>query len=123
MTGRSALEDVYPEAICEMNPADATVLGLETEDWVRVSSRRGAVVLRLMVTDRSPTNTIFIPFHFAEAAANLLTLDRVDDRAKIPDYKNTAVNISKTNPPENWDEGYNKPLTERGAIKDPVQIH
>jgi predicted molibdopterin-dependent oxidoreductase YjgC len=80
-------------------------------------------VLRVLVTERSPQGTIFIPFHFAEAAANLLTLDRVDGRAKIPDYKITAVKIAKTSPPANWDAGYNQPLTARGAIKDPVQIH
>ncbi len=123
MTGRSKLEDVFPEAVCEMSPADAGDLGLATGDWVQVSSRRGAIKTRLLVTERSPQGTIFIPFHFAEAAANLLTLDRVDGRAKIPDYKNTAVKIAKTTPPENWDAGYNQPLTERGAIKDPVQIH
>ncbi len=123
MTGRSALEEAFPEAVCEMNPADAEGLELESGDWVKVSSRRGAVTLRLLVTDRSPVNTIFIPFHFAEAAVNLLTLDRVDGRAKIPDYKNTAVTIIKTDPPQNWDVGYNEPLMERGAIKDPVQIH
>jgi predicted molibdopterin-dependent oxidoreductase YjgC len=63
---------------------------------VEVSSRRGAIQLRVLVTGRSPQGTIFIPFHFAEAAANLLTLDRVDERAKIPDYKITAVKIEKT---------------------------
>ncbi len=123
MTGRSQLEEVFPEAVCEISPQDATALDLQTGDWVQVSSRRGAVVLRLLVTERSPQGTIFIPFHFAEAAANLLTLDRIDDRAKIPDYKNTAVRIAKTTAPKNWDEGYNQPLMERGAIKDPVQIH
>jgi predicted molibdopterin-dependent oxidoreductase YjgC len=79
--------------------------------------------LRALVTGRSPKGTIFIPFHFAEAAANKLTLDRVDERAKIPDYKNTAVKIEKSEPPEGWDVGYEKPLLQRGAIKDPVQIH
>lgn len=123
MTGRSQLEAVFPEAVCEMSPVDARDLGLEIGDWVRVSSRRGSVVLRLLVTERSPKNTIFIPFHFAEAAANLLTLDRIDGRAKIPDYKNTAVRIEKTTPPHGWDKGYNTPLFERGAIKDPVQVH
>jgi predicted molibdopterin-dependent oxidoreductase YjgC len=123
MTGRSSLENVYPEATCEMHPEDAGELGLETGDWVQVGSRRGSIVLRLLVTERSLPKTIFIPFHFAEAAANLLTLDRVDDRAKIPDYKNTAVNIHPTTAPEGWDEGYEKPLFERGAIKDPVQFH
>lgn len=123
MTGRSKLEDVFPEAVCEINPRDAQNLGLITGDWVEISSRRGAIKTRLLVTERSPERTIFLPFHFAEAAANLLTLDRVDGRAKIPDYKNTAVKIEKTSAPQNWDAGYNMPLTERGAIKDPVQIH
>jgi len=123
MTGRSSLELAYPEATCEVNPADASDLDLVTGDWVTVASRRGAIVLRVLVTNRSPRGTIFIPFHFAEAAANALTLDRVDSRAKIPDYKNTAVSLKRTSPPEGWDEGYEKPLEERGAIKDPVQIH
>lgn len=123
MTGRSRLEDVYPEATCEIHPEDAAALGLETGDWVAVSSRRGSITLRALVTGRSPKGTVFVPFHFAEAAANLLTLDRVDGRAKIPDYKNTAVRLEKTSAPDNLAEGYERPLTERGAIKDPVQIH
>jgi len=123
MTGRSKLEDVYPEATCEMHPDDAQALGLETGDWVAVSSRRGSIKLRVLVTGRSPQGTIFIPFHFAEAAANVLTLDKVDVKAKIPDYKNTAVRVEKTTPPNDWEEGYHSPLEERGAIKDPVQIH
>lgn len=123
MTGRSRLEDVYPEAVCEMHPNDAKALGLETGDWVNVSSRRGTITLRVLVTGRSPERTVFIPFHFAEAAANLLTLDRIDERAKIPDYKNTAVKVEKTTPPVGLDEGYERPLFDRGAIKDPVMVH
>jgi predicted molibdopterin-dependent oxidoreductase YjgC len=123
MTRRSRLDEIFPEAICEMHPDDAVELGLETGDWVAVSSRRGTIRLRVLVTGRSPRRTVFIPFHFAEAAANLLTLDRIDARAKIPDYKNTAVRIEKTAAPEGWDKGYDKPLLERGAIKDPLQIH
>ena len=123
MTGRSRLEEIYPEATCEMHPDDAAGLGVKTGDWVELRSRRGAVKVRVLVTGRSPRETVFLPFHFAEAAANKLTLDRVDGRAKIPDYKNTAIQISPTTPPEGWDEGYQKPLTDRGAIKDPVQVH
>jgi predicted molibdopterin-dependent oxidoreductase YjgC len=123
MTGNSALEEIFPEAICEIHPDDAEALELETGDWIAVSSRRGTIKLRALVTGRSPQGTIFIPFHFVEAAANALTLDRLDERAKIPDYKNAAVKIEKTDPPEGWDEGYELPLTERGAIKDPLQVH
>ncbi len=123
MTGNSRLEDVYPEAVCEIHPDDAAALGLVTGDWVNVSSRRGAITLRALVTGRSPRGTVFVPFHFAEAAANTLTLDRIDERAKIPDYKNTAVRIEKTTAPEGLSEGYDDHLLDRGAIKDPVQIH
>lgn len=123
MTGRSSLEDAYPEATCEVHPDDAAMLGITTGDWVKVSSRRGAITLRTLVTARSPKGTIFIPFHFAEAAANLLTLDRVDGRAKIPDYKNTAVKVERATAPAGLDKGYEEPLEDRGAIKDPVQIH
>jgi formate dehydrogenase alpha subunit len=123
MTGRSRLEDVYPEAVCEVHPDDAAALDLVTGDWVNLSSRRGTITLRVLVTGRSPQGTVFVPFHFAEAAANKLTLDRIDERAKIPDYKNTAVRIEKTAAPEGLDEGYDRDLFDRGAIKDPVQIH
>ncbi len=123
MTGRSRLEDVYPEAVCEVHPDDAAALGIDTGDWIKVSSRRGEITLRALVTGRSPRGTVFVPFHFAEAAANTLTLDRVDARAKIPDYKNSAVKVEKTTAPEGLDAGYDEHLFDRGAIKDPVQIH
>jgi formate dehydrogenase alpha subunit len=123
MTGRSSLENVYPEATCEIHPANARDIGIEANDWLKVSSRRGSITLRALITKRSPLGTIFIPFHFAEAAVNLLTLDRVDPRAKIPDYKNTAVKIEKTSMPKGMDAGYKQPLLERGAIKDPNQVH
>jgi formate dehydrogenase alpha subunit len=123
MTGRSRLEDIYPEATCEIHPDDAAELGILTGDWVDLSSRRGNIKLRALLTGRSPRGTVFVPFHFAEAAANALTLDRTDERAKIPDYKNTAIKIQKTATPADLDEGYLEPLNDRGAIKDPVQIH
>lgn len=123
MSGRSRLEEIFPEAVCEIHPDDAQELGIETGAWVAVSSRRGTIKMRVLVTGRSPQRTVFIPFHFAEAAANKLTMVQIDSRAKIPDYKNTAVRIEKTTPPQGWDEGYDRPLLQRGAIKDPVQVH
>ena len=123
MTGRSAIEPAFPEAVCEIHPADASNDEIETGDWVEVRSRRGRIKMRALVTGRSPRGTLFVPFHFAEASANLLTLEKVDPRAKIPDYKNTAVRLEKTTPPDGLDAGYADPLLERGAIKDPIQVH
>lgn len=122
MTRRSKLDEIWPEAALEMAPEDAAQLGIQTDDWVRVSSRRGHITLRVMVTGRSPKGVVFIPFHFAEAAANLLTNNKIDPRAKIPDFKITAVAIEKTEPPEGREDTL--PLNDRGAIKDmAAQIH
>jgi predicted molibdopterin-dependent oxidoreductase YjgC len=65
----------------------------KTGDVVRVSSRRGSVVLRVNVSTKTSPGVVFIPMHFVEAAANLLTIDTLDPMAKIPEFKACAVNI------------------------------
>jgi predicted molibdopterin-dependent oxidoreductase YjgC len=122
MTRNSKIDEIWPEATVEVHPSDAERLGLETGDWVQVSSRRGAIKVRTMVTGRSPQGLVFIPFHFVEAAANLLTMDRTDPRAKIPDYKVCAVRLERTSAPEDRDPGTDQPLTRRGAIKDQAEL-
>jgi len=93
LTRHSKLDELYPEARIEINPADAARLKMEDGQAVRVSSRRGTVVLRAWVTQRATVGVVFIPMHFAEAAANLLTIDALDPLAKIPEYKACAVRI------------------------------
>lgn len=95
MTRHSKLDDLYPEALVELHPDDAARLGVEDREPVRVSSRRGTVVLRATVTTRTTPGLVFIPFHFREAAANLLTHDVLDPLAKIPEYKACAVRVAK----------------------------
>jgi formate dehydrogenase alpha subunit len=93
MTRNSKLDELYPEAKVELNPADAARVGVVNNQAVRVSSRRGSIVLRAEVTDKTTMGVVFIPFHFAEAAANLLTIDALDPQAKIPEYKACAVRV------------------------------
>jgi formate dehydrogenase alpha subunit len=93
LTRHSKLDDLYPEARIEISRADAARLKLEDGQAVRVSSRRGSIVLRAWVTQRTTVGVVFIPMHFAEAAANLLTIDALDPLAKIPEYKACAVRI------------------------------
>jgi predicted molibdopterin-dependent oxidoreductase YjgC len=100
LTRHSKLDDLYPEARIEINPGDAARLKIEDGEVVRVSSRRGTIVLRAWVTLRATTGVVFIPMHFAEAAANLLTIDALDPKAKIPEYKACAVRISPAHPDE-----------------------
>jgi predicted molibdopterin-dependent oxidoreductase YjgC len=93
MTRHSELEALYPEARVEIHEVDAARLSLKTGDVVRVASRRGAVVLRVLVSPKTSPGVVFIPMHFAEAAANVLTIDALDPQAKIPEFKACAVKI------------------------------
>jgi len=93
MTRHSQLDSLYPEALVEVNPADAALMGIVDWEAVRVSSRRGSIVLRAHITEKSNAGVIFIPFHFSEAAANLLTIDVLDPQAKIPEFKVCAVAV------------------------------
>jgi formate dehydrogenase alpha subunit len=94
MTRRSEkLHNEVPQAYVELHPDDAQRIGLERDPWVRVSSRRGEIELIARVTDRITPGVVFIPFHFAEAAANALTNSAFDPIAKIPEFKVCAVKV------------------------------
>jgi len=89
------LSKIVPEGFLEMNPVDARRLKLKDEDWVKVSSRRGKVKIRVKITERVEEGVVFMSFHFAESAANILTNDALDPVAKIPEYKVSAARIEK----------------------------
>jgi formate dehydrogenase alpha subunit len=94
MTRRSKkLVSEVPEAYIEIHPDDAKRIGLNGGRRVRVVSRRGEIVLGVRITKRIKPGIVFIPFHFAEAAANALTNSAVDPVAKIPEYKVCAVRV------------------------------
>jgi formate dehydrogenase alpha subunit len=82
-------------AFVEINPTDASGLGIREGDRVRVSSRRGSVEVEAKVTERVGKGVIFMPFHFAEAAANLLTVAALDPVSKIPELKTCAAKVEK----------------------------
>lgn len=94
MTRRSKkLDSEVPEAYIEVNVDDARKIGLNGHKHVRVTSRRGQIELGVRVTDDIKRGIVFIPFHFAEAAANMLTNSAIDPVAKIPEYKVCAVKV------------------------------
>ena len=84
-----------PGAYVEISRDDARELGVGDGDIVRLTTRRGSVEARAVVTDRVKRGLIFIPFHFAEAAANRLTNDVLDPTAGIPELKVCAVKVEK----------------------------
>jgi formate dehydrogenase alpha subunit len=87
------LHKEVPEAYIEIHPDDAETIDLGSDSMVKVSSRRGEIELVARVTDRIKPGVVFIPFHFAEAAANALTNSAFDPIAKIPEYKVCAVKV------------------------------
>lgn len=87
---------VSPEAFMEINPEDAKAMSIESGSLVKVSSRRGAITLKAVVNKRPGRGVVFIPFHFKEAAANVLTSGiALDPICKIPPFKVSAVRIEK----------------------------
>jgi len=68
---------------------------LNQGDVLLVSSRRGEITARAQISDKAVEGTVFIPFHFAKAAANRLTNAALDPIAKIPEFKVCAVKIEK----------------------------
>lgn len=94
MTRRSlVLDAVEPLATASFNGAELQRLGLQPGDAVTVSSRRGTVTLHARRDDGTPDGTVFIPFAYAEAAANRLTNPALDPQAKIPEFKYCAVRV------------------------------
>ncbi|GAB4138028.1 MAG: formate dehydrogenase subunit alpha [Planctomycetaceae bacterium] len=95
MTRRSqALNAIQPNAFAKMHPQDVQSVGVKSGDPVRVASRRGEIELALLADSSIEPGSIFIPFHFREAAANVLTTDALDPDGKIPEFKFCAVKVS-----------------------------
>lgn len=94
MTTRSrGLSERYPESLVEINPKDAEKLGISNGQQVRVTSRRGTVEAKASITRKSAPGSIFMNFHFKDAAVNLLTNPALDHTGKIPEYKVCAVKL------------------------------
>jgi formate dehydrogenase major subunit len=94
MTRRSnVLDDLEPEAIACLSARDMERLGASTGQKLRVSTRRGSIELKARIDGAVPPGLIFIPFAYAEAAANILTNPQLDPFGKIPEFKYCAARV------------------------------
>ena len=94
MTGKTAAIDaICPEALAEVNPADAKRLGIREKSRLRITSRRGSFEIRATITDRSQEGTIFASYNFADVPVNSVTLDALDRLSRTPEYKLCAVKV------------------------------
>lgn len=89
------LNERAPESYVEISPKDAAIYDLRTGDRVIIASRRGNINVMVKVSPMAVDGTVFIPFHYAKAAANMLTNASLDPVSGIPEFKVCAVKLSK----------------------------
>jgi len=97
MTRKSnGLNSLARECLLEISPEDAQDHQLQQDETVAVATRRGSIQTRIQISERAVPGTIFIPFHYAEAAANVLTNPQTDPVSGIPEFKACAAKLSRS---------------------------
>ncbi|MEJ0094994.1 MAG: formate dehydrogenase subunit alpha [Methylocella sp.] len=98
MTRRAPLlEQIGPEELIEINPADANALFVRDRQYIKINTRRGSVIAKAWVTERVPPGVVFSTFHFWEASSNEETnADNLDPLSGIPEYKVSAAQVTKS---------------------------
>jgi formate dehydrogenase major subunit len=98
----------HEEDVLEMHPTDAENRGLRDGDWARLASRTGETTLRVLVTDRVAPGVVYTTFHHPATQANVVTTEYSDWATNCPEYKVTAVQVSPSNGPSEWQVDYEK---------------
>jgi len=112
----------HEEDRLEIHPHDAEERGVRDGDWVRLASRSGETTLRAKITERVAPGVVYTTFHHPNTQANVVTTDYSDWATNCPEYKVTAVQISRSNGPTEWQESY-RDLAEKSrriAVKVPA---
>jgi formate dehydrogenase major subunit len=92
----------HPEDLLEIHPHDAEQRGIKDGDMVSLASRMGATTLRALVSERMPQGVVYTTFHHPETGANVVTTDHSDWATNCPEYKRTAVQVSRSNQSSDW---------------------
>lgn len=98
----------HSEDVLEIHPQDAEDRGVSSGDWVGVRSRSGETVLRAIVTDRVQPGVVYTTFHFPESGANVVTTDSSDWATNCPEYKVTAVQVTRVSQPSEWQRNWSR---------------
>lgn len=96
----------HPEDLLEIHPSDAENRGIRDGDWVTLRSRAGETALRAQITERVAPGVVYTTFHHPDTQANVITTDYSDWATNCPEYKVTAVQVSPSNGPSDWQEAY-----------------
>jgi len=96
----------HDEDRLEIHPHDAEERGVAEGDWVGIASRAGETVLRARVTERVQPGVVYTTFHFPESGANVITTDNSDWATNCPEYKVTAVEVTRVSQPSQWQKRF-----------------
>jgi formate dehydrogenase major subunit len=105
-TRRTANTVWHEEDVLEIHPHDAEQRGIRSGDWLKLESRSGATSLRALITERVAPGVVYTTFHHPETQANVVTTEYSDWATNCPEYKVTAVQVSRSNGPTEWQESY-----------------
>jgi len=98
----------HPEDMVEIHPHDAEERGIKEHDWVGISSRAGETVLRAKISERVQPGVIYTTFHHPESGANVITTDNSDWATNCPEFKVTAVQVTRVSQLSGWQRHYRK---------------
>jgi formate dehydrogenase major subunit len=98
----------HAEDRLEIHPHDAEQRGVKDGDWVKIASRAGETTLRALITDRVAPGVVYTTFHHPDTQANVVTTEFSDWATNCPEYKVTAVQISPSNGPSDWQKSYDE---------------
>jgi formate dehydrogenase major subunit len=107
-TRRTANVVWHAEDRLEIHPHDAEQRGIRDGDWVKLASRAGETTLRALLTERVAPGVVYTTFHHPNTQANVVTTEYSDWATNCPEYKVTAVQISPSNGPTEWQEQYDE---------------
>src|SRR5215472_988770 len=106
----------HDEDRLEIHPTDAEDRGIAEGDWCGIASRAGETVMRARVTDRVQPGVVYCTFHFPESGANVITTENSDWATNCPEYKVTAVEVTKVSQPSEWQKRFKEFSTKQEAL-------
>ena len=112
----------HKEDRLEIHPHDAEQRGVNDGDFVSVASRKGAVTLKAEITDRVPQGVVYTTFHHPVSGTNVITTEYSDWATNCPEYKVTAVQVSKSNQPSEWQKEFIVNERERKRIASETEV-
>jgi formate dehydrogenase major subunit len=111
----------HEEDRLEIHPHDAEQRGVRDGDWVRLASRAGETTLRALITERVAPGVVYTTFHHPDTQANVITTEYSDWATNCPEYKVTAVQISPSNGPSEWQRAYDEQARQSRRIAPAVE--